>query len=964
MKNSKILFLTILAAATMSVPAWAETIMLTNGGIVPLENAAATSAGNTYSYSAPAAGTDEKGGWIQWGNQGINQDVALGTVENNVQLTGTGLIGLTFKVGDGSHLTEIVDLRNTNANTFSGRLTVINQWNNNTMAKVSGANWANTEFVFGGVSRESNSGAWAIKRMYGNSDRGNDTLALQGATSFAGITGTSKGFTPTQTLSGESSIAITGTVNDHEFITVANSGDVLTLIGTGTYAFYGTVGTSIARVGITKTGTGTQKFGGKLYLDTVSVATGTLDLSGATVSLTSAISNSGTVVIDSSTKFDLSKILAGENNVYTLISGGTISGWTSSNLTKEDFTFGGNALADRQSVSISAENDGKVTVSGLLNLTWARTEESSAWDTTSQNWKNGETATTFANGDLVIFDETATSKTVFVAAGTNLVVGTMTVSDDYKFTGESSGTSSIGGAKLSIAAGKTMTLGDSGNKIDLNFENISISGMLKVNTNSIDHNWSKISFDAANANFHIEDAGMSVAFGETAVNAAAAITANWNPNNGIVLGKLSGTANLTLNQSTQGNLTYKISGASYTGKLINKATTSLLAGETMNIASWENWSTIQLESGAKVFVSGNAETSKWSVSSYGAKILNIGENASLNVSGNFTNDSGLALTNNGIIEVTGDFWYKSGSGWNTNTFSGNGFVLAGKLRVGNQTQLTLENNNFIIGANGIAQENNGALRLGTVNIGAQANWASSMNMGLSSATGTTFNTGTFDKSSKTFSNSDGKIITLSGVISNAIEGTAGKIIKQGAGTLALSGANTFTGGVEIMAGTLEAANASALGAGTQVAKIAGGQLKIANASAAITLNAATIEIVLSDKYDNSKAGSVAAIIGVSGSALANGTKILLSKADASVLAFSVDAAISQYQFKIADSTIAGSLAQNDFSLNKSWAGWAITNYDTTNGTLTLTIPEPSIFGLLAGLGALALVGARRRRKTK
>nr|MCR5184082.1 PEP-CTERM sorting domain-containing protein [Opitutales bacterium] len=47
--------------------------------------------------------------------------------------------------------------------------------------------------------------------------------------------------------------------------------------------------------------------------------------------------------------------------------------------------------------------------------------------------------------------------------------------------------------------------------------------------------------------------------------------------------------------------------------------------------------------------------------------------------------------------------------------------------------------------------------------------------------------------------------------------------------------------------------------------------------------------------------------------------------------------------------------------NPSTFTWEIVNKNAAN-ILTLTIPEPSMFGLLAGFGALALVGARRRRK--
>ena len=49
----------------------------------------------------------------------------------------------------------------------------------------------------------------------------------------------------------------------------------------------------------------------------------------------------------------------------------------------------------------------------------------------------------------------------------------------------------------------------------------------------------------------------------------------------------------------------------------------------------------------------------------------------------------------------------------------------------------------------------------------------------------------------------------------------------------------------------------------------------------------------------------------------------------------------------------------------SWTDWSVANsytYDSGSGLLTITIPEPSTFGLLAGLSALALCVSRRKRR--
>ena len=292
-----------------------------------------------------------------------------------------------------------------------------------------------------------------------------------------------------------------------------------------------------------------------------------------------------------------------------------------------------------------------------------------------------------------------------------------------------------------------------------------------------------------------------------------------------------------------------------------------------------------------------------------AKVLRGDYAATLNVSG-------------GTLAVKGFYATKNTGNAVSVNVSDSGKLILGSGDVSgiNQVNVSLNNGTLAASESAIAFSKNIALNgAGTIDT-TQYNFASD---GKSISQGAT-----------------GAAITLAGVISGS-----GALNVTGAGTLTLSGENTLTGKVSVSSGTTLVANhASALGTGT---------VSVA---------------------ENAKLGLVAGttVSGVTGGIeLASGAKLVVdmtSKASATET-FTLElitGTVLKYNGTSVSSSNVGTLLGSAYELS-NWdkTGWISTlSYADNKLSLTMSIPEPSSFGLLAGLGALALVGARRRRKTK
>ncbi len=197
---------------------------------------------------------------------------------------------------------------------------------------------------------------------------------------------------------------------------------------------------------------------------------------------------------------------------------------------------------------------------------------------------------------------------------------------------------------------------------------------------------------------------------------------------------------------------------------------------------------------------GGGRAGNWLLDPYDITIQTAGSNTNVTASPNFTSNGNSAIVTTGSIQTALNL------GTNVTVTTGAGGAQAGNITVANAINKSAGGNASLT----LTAINNIVFNAGA-DIGATVGQlAMTLNAGGSITNPATINT-------------NGGLLTYNATgaatQSGAISG-AGGLTKNGTGTLTLSGANTYTGTTTISAGTLVAANASALGgtgSGTTVA---------------------------------------------------------------------------------------------------------------------------------------------------
>jgi autotransporter-associated beta strand protein len=666
--------------------------------------------------------------------------------------------------------------------------------------------------------------------------------------------------------------------------------------------------------GITKNGAGT------LILSGVNSFTGNLAINAGTLSIDS-INNAGAGTLGNSTNtitlgsfgntgtLHYSSAASGSSTrSFSLATGGTGSFNTVGNLTISGVISGdGEMLKDGAGRLIISGNNtfnSKLTIAnGEINIT-----------STGAIGGGNFTADIVNNGSLN-----------FLASPTQRVHGIISGSGSLSLNGSAQVDVNLYGANtfsggVSIGGGATLNLGNSyalgSGTLTLAsgvIDNITAGNLVNSNNNNMIWGGNFTFYGTDNLDLGSGNASMTKSLTITARTKTLTIGGNISDggnNYGITLSSVaSGVLVLSGNNSfgggisiSSGTLSVNNDGALGTGKLtINGFNVAIDNRSGVTVVNARN-NAIDLLGNSFNFIGTNGS-------------LNLGTGAVRMLSNSQTvTVASNSLTFGGAISGVGYSLTKNGSGalilGGANTFTGGVILNAGTLGINNAA--ALGNGSFTIAGGTIDNTSGAAItnsRNNTISWNANFTFAGSNDLNLGTGAVTISAPRTVTTSSSN--------LTMGGVIS----GMGFSLTKNGSGALILGGANTFSGGVILNAGTLGIHNAAALGNG--IFTIAGGTID--NTSGATITNSRNNAMNWNADFaftgtNNLNLGTGAVSLNASRTVSINGGNL----------------------------TVGGIISGTGFGLTKAGAGTlTLTGNNTYSGTTTINAGTLSVSGGVA-----------------
>ena len=285
-----------------------------------------------------------------------------------------------------------------------------------------------------------------------------------------------------------------------------------------------------------------------------------------------------------------------------------------------------------------------------------------------------------------------------------------------------------------------------------------------------------------------------------------------------------------------------------------------------------------------------------------------------------------------------------------NTYTGDTTVAAGTLKITNANALGSATNSVTVNADA------------TLELGADV---SEMERSYTLAGGTLKATSATHRDHKQIAQGDNAIkltadsviqadadfgMTSSGYNANQINLNGNTLTKTGAGTFTLVQTSFTAGTVRIEEGTINAYKKNSDASAADFV-VVGGSGKI-GVESGITLSVGSLTLEVSDSYTD-------ATLSGAGTLTIGDGKITVKRSELAALDVAAETAYT-YQVAASGASFDDDWTTASFELAGWSSEWFVQSYES--GLLTIAIPEPTTFGLFAGLGALLLVGKRRRRK--